>query len=165
MEIRMGAYRHMESQPLQKGEYLCRGHRQYRYGHYLSSGVPAGGCHSSPLDKPGNVIFEEYRENPCLRQTRGMDHARYVAVHRHLPPCPRVHPLSAGVWQLSFHPRQRQQKRPLLPDLPQEAGVVSGTAHQFRNMQPLAGRTGQEKRPAHRTHDYLHPQPYQYQPV
>lgn len=82
MEIRMGAYRHMESQPLQKGEYLCRGHRQYRYGYYLSSGVPAGGCHSSPLDKPGNVVSEEHRENPCIGQTRSMDHARHVAVHR-----------------------------------------------------------------------------------
>ena len=129
MEIRLGAYRHMESQPLQKGEYLCRGHRQYRYGHYFSSGVPAGGCHSSPLDKPGNVIFEEYRENPCIGQTCGMDHARHVAVYRHLPPCPRVHPLSAGVWQLSFHPRQRQQKRPLLPDFPQEAGVLYQGRH------------------------------------
>lgn len=34
-------------------------------------------------------------KHPCLRQTCRMDHARHVALYRHLPPCPRMYPLSA----------------------------------------------------------------------
>ena len=60
-----------------------------------TAGVPTSRHHSPPLDQPGNVIPEKYRKHPCLRQTCRMDHARHVALYRHLPPCPRMYPLSA----------------------------------------------------------------------
>lgn len=37
------------------------------------------------------------------------DHARHVALHWHLSPCPRVHPLPAGMPQLPLHPRRQRQ--------------------------------------------------------
>ena len=32
-------------------------------GHYLSSGIPAGGCHSSPLDKPGMLSLKNIEQS------------------------------------------------------------------------------------------------------
>ena len=44
-----------------------------------------------------------------LGQARRLDHARHVALHWHLSPCPRVHPLPAGMPQLPLHPRRQKQ--------------------------------------------------------
>ena len=61
------------------------------------------------LDKPRDALAEEHREDSRLGQARRPDHARHVALHRHLSPCPRVHPLPAGMPQLPLHPRRQRQ--------------------------------------------------------
>lgn len=61
------------------------------------------------LDKPRDALAEEHREDSRLGQARRLDHARHVALHWHLSPCPRVHPLPAGMPQLPLHPRRQRQ--------------------------------------------------------
>ena len=80
-----------------KRDNIYRRYCQYGYGHHLAPGISASGCNSSSLDKSGDVVSEKHREYPRIGQTRSVDHARHVAVHRYLPSCPRVYPLSAGV--------------------------------------------------------------------
>ena len=104
-----GAHRHLERQPLQQEEHLCRRHCQHGDRHHLTARIPASRRHPSALDKPRDALAEEHREDSRLGQARRLDHARHVALHWHLSPCPRVHPLPAGMPQLPLHPRRRRQ--------------------------------------------------------
>ena len=62
-----------------------RRYRQHRYRHHLTPGISPGRRHPSALDQPGNALTERYTKDTDLRQTGSLDHARYVALHRHLP--------------------------------------------------------------------------------
>ena len=92
-----------------KKEHLCRRHSQHGDRHHLTARIPASRRHPSALDKPRDALAEEHREDSRLGQARRLDHARHVALHRHLSPCSRVHPLPAGMPQLPLHPRRRRQ--------------------------------------------------------
>ena len=134
MAIRMGTHRHLESQPLQEKRPVCRRYRQYRHGHHHSAGVPASRRHPPPLDKPRYAFFEKHQEDPCLWQTRGMDHARYVALYRYLPPRPPVHPLRTGMPPLPLPLLRQRKARPLIPRLPQKERTLPEPSHHLRSL-------------------------------
>ena len=83
--------------------------------------------------------------NDILRQTRSLDHARYVAMHRHLPLRTGVQQLSAGMSRLSVHLQRRGTKGFILSHVPQKTKVIQLRSHSFRHVQPLAEGTSPDQ--------------------
>ena len=99
-----GAHRHLERQPLQQKNIFA-----------VDIANTGTDITSLPEFQQADVIHlhwinqrdalaEEHREDSHLGQARRLDHARHVALHRHLSPCSRVYPLPAGMPQLPLHP-------------------------------------------------------------
>ena len=97
-----------------------RRYRQYRYGHHFASRISAGRCHPSALDQPRDAVAQHHPQDSDFRQTCSMDHARYVALHRHLPLCTRMQELRTGMSPLPLHLRRRRQEGLIYPNLPEE---------------------------------------------
>ena len=100
---------------------------------------------ASALDQPGNALTERYTKDTDLRQTRSLDHARYVAMHRHLPLRTGVQQLSAGMSRLSVHLQRRGTKGFILSHVPQKTKVIQLRSHSFRHVQPLAEGTSPDQ--------------------
>ena len=100
---------------------------------------------SVALDQPGNALTERYTKDTDLRQTRSLDHARYVAMHRHLPLRTGVQQLSAGMSRLSVHLQRRGTKGFILSHVPQKTKVIQLRSHSFRHVQPLAEGTSPDQ--------------------
>ena len=94
--------------------------RQYRHGHHFASRISAGRCHPSALDQPRDAVAQHHPQDSDFRQTCSMDHARYVALHRHLPLCTRMQELRTGMPSLPLHLRRRRQEGLIHPNLPEE---------------------------------------------
>lgn len=82
MEIYVGTYRHLESQPFPKKQSFCSRYSQYRNGYHHSARVYTGRYHPFTLDQPGNALTERHTPDIGIGQTGGMDHARHVAFYR-----------------------------------------------------------------------------------
>ena len=111
----------------------------------LTPGIPPGRRDPSALDQPGNALTERYTKDTDLRQTRSLDHARYVAMHRHLPLRTGVQQLSAGMSRLSVHLQRRGTKGFILSHVPQKTEVIQLRSHSFRHVQPLAEGTSPDQ--------------------
>ena len=62
------------------------------------------------------MLSKEHRKDSCFGQACSLDHARYVAMHRHLPLRTGVQQLSAGMSRLPLHLQRRWPERNRLPD-------------------------------------------------
>ena len=58
---------------------------RFRRYHLFDVDISPSRRDPSALGQPRNALAERYTENTHFRQTCGMDHARYVAMYRHLP--------------------------------------------------------------------------------